>query len=115
MISGSCGVAYLFSILQTCNETCIYVVQSSTPGTAGSGGEVTALGAASTSSSAVDPRIRNDEVNDGMTGGGSATIWNRIRRLEKIVALELDASFDANARGEFQAALNRAKVDNVQS
>jgi len=82
-------------------------VQSSTPGTARSGGEVTALGPAFSSSSAVDPRIRND---DPPTGGGSATIWNRIRRLEKIVMLELDASFDANARGEFQAALNRAKV-----
>jgi len=83
------------------------VRQSSTPGTAGSGGEVTAHGPASSSSSSVDPRIRND---DPPTGGGSATVWNRIRRLEKIVTLELNVSCDANARGEYQSALNHAKV-----
>jgi len=84
-------------------------LQSSTPGTAGSGGEVTAIGAMSSSASSVDPQIRNE---DPPTGGGSATIWNRIRRLEKIVTLELNASCDANARGEFQSALNHAKVVN---
>jgi len=82
-------------------------VQSSTPGTAGSSGEVTGLGVASSSSTSADPRIRND---DQPTGGGSATLWNRIRRLEKITSLELDASYDKNARGDLQAALNHAKV-----
>ena len=65
------------------------------------------LGAASSSSSSVDPRMRND---DPPTGGGSATIWNRMRRLEKIVTLQLNTSCDANARGDFQTALDHAKV-----
>ena len=82
-------------------------MQSSTPGTAGSGGESTALAAASSSSLSADPLIRND---DQPTGGGSATIWNRIRRMEKIVTLELNASYEANAHGDLQAALNHAKV-----
>jgi len=61
----------------------------------------------SSSSSSIDPRIQND---DPPTGGGSATLWNRIRRLEKIVTLELDASCDDNGRGDFESALNHAKV-----
>jgi len=85
-------------------------MQSSTPGTAGSGREITGLGALLNSSTSVDPLIQGD---DPPTGGGSATIWNRIRRLEKIVNLELNASCDANAQGDFQSALNHAKVVSV--
>jgi len=89
-------------------EWIVRCVQSSTPGTAGSSREATALGAAASSSScSADPRIRND---DQPTGGGSAIIWNRIRRLEKIITLELNASYYANAHGNSQAALNHAKV-----
>lgn len=86
-----------------------FLVQTSTPGTAGSGGEVTALLPASSSSS-LDPQIRN---NDPPTGGGSASIWNRIRRLEKIITTELNLSCEANARGDYQLALNHAKVVDI--
>jgi len=81
--------------------------KSATPGTAGSGKEVTGPGPLLSTSSSVDPQIRNE---DQPSGGGSATIWNRIRRLEKIVNVELDVSCEANARGDLQLALNHALV-----